>query len=285
MLISRIATVLLLIRQTQSFHIFQRPPVRFASPLLLEATATREKRTVEKAQQDRKATLKFCSDFDFKSDPIPAHFKKDLVEYFCRHECRDLFVSSGGIKTVQKLPMSQDLVQLWEEACDKYYGPYALPNKEDDTIFTVTTQVPFPWLTVELTNCSGAKLIISEDGIPEYQFYYIGEKKSANGSAPMVWLYEKLTGSSSTPKNDVFLPPSGKANSRVYITESDGACYINFDVDFWVKATFSRLLLRILPTSKAKMEQQGSASISKLIAKEVPEAVCAVREMFLKSVS
>jgi len=133
--------------------------------------------------------------------------------------------------------------------------------------------------------------------LPEYRAFLIAEQRQVFGPRPIVWLYNQLTGggggggsssssSSSEEKQtgsqqgeDVdqqqLSESNGTAVTRIYLRQDDAtqAFSIGFDCTITVTVKFPKFLLRILPASKEKMEEQGSAAVQKSIEKDIRHAV------------
>ena len=140
----------------------------------------------------------------------------------------------------------------------------------------------------------------------EYHSVLIAEQRHVTGPAPLVWLYNQLTGgerqrikqqqppatnaSSQNGESDRRRngsstgEASGYAVSRIYLTkdqppqqqESPGeySYYkIGFDCTVEVLVQFPRFLLKIMPVSREKMEQQGSLSVKKAVEKDILHAI------------
>ena len=228
----------------------------------------------------KKGTLTFNADVELTSDTIQGQTRGDIAGFFRQKECRDLLLSAGGTKKIQELPMEEDLVALWKDCCE-HWGPEMLPE-DGDTIVSVQSEIGFPGLRVLTTACSAVKLRENANNSPMYESLFIAEKLEAVGPAPLVWLYNQLTGNAKRPK-DKFLAPSAKAKGLMSIVEKENTSYaIKFALDFQIDMVFPDALLRILPASRKKMEEQGSAAVYKAVAKDAQNALKGAVEAFNK---
>ena len=127
------------------------------------------------------ATLVFSSHCTLVSEPLSPHVH-DLRQFLERDDIRKLFLSAGGARPCHTLTVSSpynrknddnkdDLLKnLWKQACDRYYGPEALPpfssndddntnheEEEDDdiTIVATETSAQFPGFRIITTVVNG----------------------------------------------------------------------------------------------------------------------------------
>jgi len=180
--------------------------------------------------------------------------------------------------------------------------------------------VRFPGLKVVTTVCSGVKLTTKQtrredkdnssnnnniNEWPEYEFIMIGERRSVQGPKPLVWIYNQLTGGGGNKKNSdnqkakgngdtddmrdaSFNPSSTSARSLVSVVkqgdddDGDAAYAFTFDLEMQIRLEFPKALVRILPTSKERMEEQGSAAVLSSVKGDVVAAIAAAREAFVR---
>lgn len=265
--------VVLVVNDLETF-VLSFSPGRFARPRPSFAIVG-----ADDSEEVKKETLTFNADIEVISDTIPSDFTEEFVQFFSQKECRDLFLSAGGTRTMTELPMddADDLISLWKESC-KHWGSAMLPE-DDDTLVEVEISVRFPGLTLVTRTCSGVKTLINEDGTLDYNMVLIGEKKEPRGPAAIVWIFDQLTGNANKPK-DRYSIPSAKALAKVSLVDKEGSCAVKYSIDFRIDVEFPRVLLRILPFSKEKMEEQGSSSVRRTITKDVLQALDAVRSHF-----
>jgi hypothetical protein len=249
-------------------------------PLKLGVSAVQSRTRVEAGSSE---TLIFNADHVFVSEPFPASEKSEVASFFKKPEMRDLLLSAGGKRSAYTVPSHPDLDKLWSQACKDYYGEESLPRVGDVAI-SVETEIQFPGLKLVTTVLNGARLLENEEtGLPEYEFVLIGDRKRSVGNPLVAWIFNQLTGSSNEAIEG-FNPSETKAKSRVSIVENGSNDFsFKFDMEFETKISFSRVLLKILPASKEKMEEQGGAAMQKTVSGEVFEAVNALREQFLSS--
>ena len=120
----------------------------------------------------------------------------------------------------------------------------------------------------------------NENNLPEYQFILIGDSREAQGAAPVVWLFEKLTRNEKIDDADKDAVGSSSL-TRVYPKiNKDGA--VSFEADAFINiiVSFPSLMMRLLPVSLDKFEEQGSASIQRVVEKSVRPSMVSFSDAF-----
>jgi hypothetical protein len=237
-------------------------------------------------------TLVFTGDFVHLSEPIPKSRRSELAAFMRRDEARNLLLSVGGKRPATKRELSKDLLDLWVESCsdDDGYGESSLPDPDVDEVISSESVVNFPGLKLTSVIYSGTKLRAgtgsSDETLPSHEFVMVAEQQRVEGPPPMVWLYRKLTGidkgSERAPKLS-----KGRARSRVSIVETDDgtALALAFATELQIRVDFPRFLVKALPATKEKMEEQGSAAVLKTVSQDIKDAVAATRDAFLSQFS
>lgn len=238
-----------------------------------------------------KERLSFATEINICSEPLPSTDRDEVYAFFRSDACRNHFLSGGGKSVLIEESRTPELEACWKHACDSHYGSRYLPVSESK-ILSTETSIQFPGLRIVNRVYTGVQRRAVNDeenraGGEEYQALLIAEKRSAYGPPPLVWLYHQLTGSNkknAESDSDETGESSGYALTRIYIVDeerADATAYkIEFDCTVEVLVQFPRFLLKILPTSKQKMEEQGSASVKKAIEKDVLRAVKSTSEAF-----
>mmetsp|Transcript_18670 Transcript_18670/g.51089 ORF Transcript_18670/g.51089 Transcript_18670/m.51089 type:complete len:295 (+) Transcript_18670:30-914(+) len=224
--------------------------------------------------------LVFGGDYCGISDPLPVGTSKEAAEEFMMRETtQNLLFSAGGKNPSEPLAITEELVEMWSNLTE-YYGYDRKPTL-DDKMVKVTSSVKFPGLTLTTISASGLFVLDNPNsGLKEYHSFFVAEEQQVTGLPPSVFVYNRLTGNSEKEKGK-FYPGSGKALSIVSVVEkNDGALSYSFDVKLQITVNFPRALMKILPMSKEKMEEQAGKSISKTISKDVDSAMEAVAKAY-----
>jgi hypothetical protein len=223
------------------------------------------------------ASLNFGKEITFTSKPLSDAKSEDVAEFFRRKECLDVILGAGGIRPVKEITATPQLKKMWREACDKF-GSVSTPT-DGDLMLSIDTDLQLPGITLTTTGINGVKLLEDKNGLPMYETVLIADRRTAKGPAPIVWIYNQLTGDDKVKEGD-YSPPQARVMSRSSITEQNGKFAFKVDVEFRIVVEFPAILVRILPTSKENMEEQGTISISKGIAKDVEVSVDALPKAF-----
>ena len=236
-----------------------------ARPIILQSTAEADEDT---ESASKTVSLNFHGDLTAASDPLPkGTTKADVASFLIKCETRNSLLSSAGTRQVEEVSASPELSASWTQCCNQDYGAENMPEP-DDCILACDTTIQFPGLKMINRVYNGIKCAIDADsGIPVYSFFLIGEKKTVSGLLPVVFLFNKLTGAA---KKGDSLQPTAVAKSICSVKENqDGDMVFNFDASIQIKVEFPALLLKLLPASKEKVEEQGSTSVAKTISKEI----------------
>lgn len=225
-----------------------------------------------------KETLNFSASIETSSTPLDTVSLDVLAEFLKTTLCRDHFLSAGGTSKCIEVDLTPELVELWRE-CSLRYGLDLLPG-EGDAIVLGESCLQLPGLRMVNNVFTGVKLVVGNN-MPFYEFLLIGERRQVYGPPPLVWLFNQMTGNSAESE-DVVKPTTTKVLSILSITDaSDNPCF-TFECNAEVIVEFPKFLLKILPASKEKMEEQGAASIKKAIERDINKAVSTVNDAFLK---
>ena len=247
-----------------------------------------------------KERLNFVSEMHVSSEALPSTDRSEVDAFLQSTACRNHFLSGGGHNAIRDEIRTPELEANWQRACETHYGSQYGPAP-DDGIVSTETSLQFPGLRLVNRVYSGVKLVLStasdiknDNSSREYQTVLIGEQRQAFGPAPLVWVYNQLTGENKKKQtngkesNTETGESNGYARTRIYVVEEKEemqsvVCYkIGFDCTVQVLVQFPRFLMKILPVSQAKMEEQGSLSVQKAVEKDVIRAINGTSEAFQK---
>ena len=145
-----------------------------------------------------------------------------------------------------------------------------------------------------------------------YKFYLIGDSKRLIGSPPVVWLVRKLMGDETAEEDTASLssssqpykPSETRGITQVSIYTQDDALStrpissddtnkssdsqsasstvgFRVDIDCTVQIEFPKLLLRLLPASRSKVEERGTKAVRKAILQDATTAVEAIQQLWI----
>ena len=233
-------------------------------------------------------SLRFGGSKIYKSKPIP--LTKDMNKFFESEKTKQILLGGGKQAAIERInddEVLNNLNALWEKRCQSFSEALLPSIEEGDAIYSVpTSDMKFPGLTLSSKSLIGTKIITDTDEktFPQYQFVLIKDETFPRGSKIVLWIYNKLTGNdkvnrdeNSTQKVESFTRVSVQE-----ISESEGIFTLNASLNITVE--FPSLLLKILPVSKEKAEQQGSESVMKLLDKELNVVLEKLHESYMKSI-
>ena len=264
--------------------------------------------------------LHFIGEKVYKSDPIPImhNHHHDLCSFFAKDEFRYLlFNSNDDASTIRLLPNKQvdeTIMNLWCKQCQIVGGEPPDMIDNNDVVFLVNTGgINFSGLKIKSNSYIGVKYLKQEDGErysdvvdhgddavvvvddndnnsnlskPQYQLVFIKDSQYAEGPRLLVWIYNQLTGRNNNNNSDndqqsekeqsvhafskftFEITPDGK--SLVFVVESKLEVIVKFPA----------LLLKVLPVSKEKAEQQGSASVLKAMSTDIEAVLPKIRDSY-----
>lgn len=230
--------------------------------------------SVSENVKSRKATLLFQGDVTVHSDTLPKGVTtSQLKDFMTNPDTLKAFASGGDAEnSAHEVPLTADWESVWKKYCTEWYGSTFMPQK-GDTIFSCNTWTKLPGLQLCTTVYTGVKVLKDKHNIPSYCFLIIGQKQTAKGLPPIVWMFHQIMGTKQTTENEDIpvdtLVPTGPIKSLYCIEERkhDGRLCFRLDTTFQFNIEFPAFLLKIMPLSKAKAEKQGSSSVSQTIAK------------------
>jgi hypothetical protein len=227
-------------------------------------------------------TLRFKGTCEYVSEEFPLDQKQSLMDFLGQQENALILFNLGGNREAWYEPLSPNVLELWNNACNGNYGESARPLPSDCAV-ACNLVTSFPGLIMKNRVLNGMKVVVDQDGIPTVNAYLIGECQTVEGPAALKWLYSQLTGLDKRPKDTYSKPQSTSAYSTFSICDSGDGVAVRFAVDVEVKVDFPNFLVKVLPSSKEKMEAQGSSAIVTPVKKDAKAAVDAFAEAFKKS--
>ena len=225
-------------------------------------------------------TLKFIGSATTSTDTVPLcplpSSEKSLLAFFCVDANRDILMEGTGNK-VEPMEMTTELLKRWKSEAQRV-GAQA--PEQSDAMLRVTTQgIQFPGLKLLSVATIGAKLVEAgdeKDDMPTYEFTLVKDEIKGEGPRPIRFIFNKLTAG----RDDKEQTTHSLTKTTAELKE-DGIAFTSSSC-LEVDVSFPSLLLRILPVSKEKAEEQGSASILKTIERDSGPALENFKQAYLK---
>jgi hypothetical protein len=233
---------------------------------------------VGESTKEGMTTLRFEASAHFSTAPAPA--SDGLANFFFRDEHRNMLLAGSGPNLVEHVKPTTTLMKQWEVEANKYRA--AKPNQGDAIVRVTTTGIHFPGLVLKTMAYVGCKksLVV---GDPEYQFTLIRDELHVEGAAPLVWIFNQLTGVADEQSN-----PSGAGRRRTHSmnkitakTTSHGVVFSS-NTRITIEFAFPTILMRIMPVDKRMAERQGSESISRVIERDVGPSLNRLRKIYIQ---
>lgn len=252
-------------------------------------------------------TLHFQATKTFNSDPVPFS-SYATIQTFLQQESNPiegLLLSGSGMNVPQRLSLEDTMLlkDEWTAQTRLVGGNDPDPENGGDGVYQVTTGgINFAGLKVQSKALIGVKkqvVLSSSHDFPEYQLVYIKDEQFVEGPRILVWIFQKLTGKSGSStaatknagsesqkgrvdENGARMPPTQPPQqqqqqqqavssfSRFYvqITKNQTEAIFTIESMLDIAVRFPTFLLKILPVSKEKAEEQGSASVMKTLDKD-----------------
>lgn len=227
------------------------------------------------------AALTFLAETQDSTGPLPYSSKERVAAFMESPDTRNLFFSAGGKRGIAILDRNEKLDSFWMECCTLFYGDKAHPSDEDSLLACVV-EMRFPGMALQNKLVNGMKTT-QVDGLTQHEGFLVAENREASGPAPIVWIYNKLTGASKVEKGTMHIPTTfADAKVSASIDEDDQTFEIKLRTRVQVNVEFPNALLKILPLSKEKMEEEGSKSVLQSVAKDMPGTFEVVKDAFME---
>ena len=233
-----------------------------------------------------KCTLQFRADIQTESSVLPYSTRESVEAFFTCPDNRNLFITAGGKREYEKLEIldTDILLASWTRICAQEGN--AIPDKSDE-IFTVKTGgMSFPGLTLETRATMGIKLVEKESG-PTYEVTLIGDDRKVKGLPPVVYIFNKLTGGGGGGAGEESGSSDNVSTTKIICEFNPESSNVTFktSTQFTINIRFPSILMKIIPTSKEKAEEQGSQAITKAVGKDVEQSMAVFEEAYRKTFS
>lgn len=239
------------------------------------------------SEKEKKGKLQFRASKTFVSDPLPLSPPESerALEHLILDDDTiiDILRGAGNEALCAPQDITISNVDAWERECENF-GVKAPSLANGDKVFWVTTGMNFPGLRISSRSFIGVKgLTPTRDPLfpyPGLEFVLIKDEQEVEGTPPLMWIFNKLTGSSGGDKGE----QSVRSLNRVTIEPSSDGKEMVFqsNVLLEIDVLFPSIFLKLLPVSKDKAEEQGSASISKALDKDIVPALKRLRDSWEK---
>lgn len=223
-------------------------------------------------------TLELKGVVEVASNPLPTLAAEKMTSFFESKELRNMLVTAGGKRPCEELPTTGNILKQWKEACETVGAQ--IPDESDCALSVKTGGIDFPGLHLVSKANIGAKLV--QEPSPRYEFVLIGDEQTVKGLPPVVWVYNKLTGSGDGGEKGGSNASTSSLTTITYGETEGGKTIIKSNASLSVNVKFPSILLKILPTNKEKAEDTGGKALCKTLEKDVIASMEAVEKSYMQ---
>jgi hypothetical protein len=244
--------------------------------------------------QSNQDDLVFEGTFEYQSDLLPSWITSspsDLMDFFLQPENRDLVIKGGG-NPCESIPPSQTLYDEWKR--NSQIVQSSPPDGQHEEILAVYSDVHLvPGLSISAVTYTGCKVLTEpQTELPYYEFTLVKEDYQGEGSRPMVWVFDKVTGKHSNNNKKLLEPVASSAmnydnnngqenSSRTYALSrvtikhdaKENGCRVHYYGQVKVVSKLPKRMLHILPLPKRTVERKVSQSIVTQLEREGIQSV------------
>lgn len=237
---------------------------------------------VKRTEKENIVEMTFVGRKSVSTTPIllPEDGVPELNEFFLRPKHRNLLFFRNDVSCLAN--PSDDLIRRWSEEVAIHGGSDILKGTMDSktkSVLRMKAYVKMPGLRILSETLVGANLILHDHSYPEYEFTVIDTILTPEGTAPLVWLFKKLTRYMDKTSSFSRVRPvnvGGKGSRRIVFTS---------EAILETRIHLPSAAARVLPMNVRKFEEQGSRSMQKLLEKELEPALFCFRDSFVKWLS
>lgn len=242
--------------------------------------------------EDDGSGLQFKASTIYKSAyaPLPQSLSQDVLSSFFETDQTNFHLLAKGtrndVKGVNKQKVETQLHRWAKEARDMGADEPSL----DDTLISLTVRTTFLVFILKVTATIGVKLLwhslnSPKDGncimLPEYQFTLLDQTFSADGPPPLMFIFNQLTGINRIVKGTYKQP-----NHALFVVRAEPSadkkrvCFAS-RMTAVLNIRFPKILMKLLPVPKEKIENEGSASLRRNMERDVPPGVDLFRKAYV----
>jgi len=233
----------------------------------------------------KRATLQGIVNKITKTDSVPlpsSDGNTNSLNQFLRDK-KTIDVLLGGSKKHKVEPVSDNVLS---ENMDQWLTKSKAVEAEEpsisngDRMYTVrTAEMNFPGLKVSSNALIGTTVTPTD----ELQFVLVKTEQIPDGPAPLVWLFNKMTGNDKAKSGGGDSKQAIRSLSRLNLKSSSegGTGIFSLATMLELSVEFPSLLLKLMPVSKEKAEEQFSSSIRNTVEKDQSVVVPMFRQLYL----
>ena len=240
---------------------------------LSDVSGTSADGLVKKTGSLNKLQLSFLATKKYETKPVEINSNLPLDEFFLAN--RNLLL--GNCEKISIILSEQNLDLLKKSDFQRY--EFA---SRRDVLKIVKGGLNFPGLAIKsILKMEVLHMENKETCLPEIRFTLLSSEQIGTGAKPIVWLYNKLTGTGkkdgNSSESDTFSVTSITAK---YAEDKEKILFVA-DCKLQIGFSIPASLFKLLPLSPAKFEESGSKSIQKVLDSDIIPSVNSFRDAFL----
>ena len=237
------------------------------------------------------ATLHFHGSKTFHSRPLPIE-SMDILHILYGPALKDLAkITIGGSGTdnvvINPNPIHSSLMEDWIMSTKKVNA--SVPNEQGFICKVQTSGLNFSGLQVKTVANIGTQLLqlqhddTNRNDTFQLEFTYIDDEQIVQGPKILVFIFNALTGKDSDESSSKGKGQRVQSLSRLHTTVSNNTVVFHIDTNLDISIQFPTLLLKLLPVSKEKAEEQGSEVIMNTLTKDTEAMIPKLEEFYLQT--
>lgn len=249
----------------------------------------------DKLDKDSTSGLRFAAASTYRSKdvPLPNDMEQDIfASFFSTKNNNHHLLTKGTRNNVQTLDSKEipKHMKQWIEEAERMGA--AKPDL-NDSLLSLSVRTPFLVFVLNVSATLGAKLLwhpfaTKEGGrksellLPEYQFLLLDQTFRADGPPPLVFIFDQLTGINKKVRGTYRQP--NHALFQVTAEPSPDGKHLSFmsRMNSELNIRFPKILLKLLPVPKERIEKEGSTSLQNNMERDVPPGVDLFQEAYSK---
>jgi len=251
--------------------------------------------TTLQGEDEASSSLRFVADLDLESDPLP---KSELLPAFVKSEdCKTALLRGKDGNPCKPIRVTDELMEWWREEIQRSGCMGVMPEETDAMYEIEAPGMNFPGLVVSSFSGVGTKLVETttttstattdndEDARQEqqqqfeYQYTLVYSKTIPEGPRMLKWVFNKLIGANGNAERNAH------SFSKLIVEQTASEVVFKAKTNLEIDIKFPAMLLKILPMSKEKAEEEGSAAVQTTIDKDNKPAFSNIADKYLEFLS
>ena len=226
-------------------------------------------------------TLNLYGEATIQSKVVPPPHEK-IHEFFALPESALLLLrGSKNNDIIEITNVDNQLRDTYQEQCRKVNANISTSDHNERFFEVTTSGVNFPGLQIMSLATIGAKVVKEgHAGFPAYEFVLVRDSTYAKGNRLFVWFFNKIT-----KKDDIDDSNRDQTTQSLNILRvlpmDDGSIAFECNANLSISVKVPAVLMKIIP-NKENAESTGGESLVATLQKDIPTALSAFRDSYIK---